>query len=105
MLEGIQNDIFVEPLVKRWRPYDDVVRFSGTAEYSRRLQRVASITDPADESKVSLELINQDEFRTVKTLAYTVKVGILGSRKIQSRQERQNKNPRLISAGDFTSLT
>lgn len=30
MLEGVQNDIFVLPLIKRWRPYNDVVRFSGT---------------------------------------------------------------------------
>lgn len=75
LLGNVQNDIFVEPLIKRWRPYDDVVRFSGTADYSRRLQRVASITLPIEATKVTLSLINQDEFRTIKTLSATVRVG------------------------------
>ncbi|WP_218129638.1 hypothetical protein [Kriegella aquimaris] len=78
MLSGTQNDIFVEPLIKRWRPYNDVVRFSGSSEYSRRLQRVASITDPVDGATVTLELVNQDEFKTVKTLTSTIKVGRTG---------------------------
>lgn len=75
MLSDTQNDIFVEPLIKRWRPYNDVVRFSGTAEYSRRLQRVASITNPVDESVITLDLINQDEFKTIKSIRSTLKVG------------------------------
>lgn len=78
MLSGTQNDIFVEPLIKRWRPYNDVVRFSGSSEYSRRLQRVSSITDPVEGSTVTLELVNQDEFKTVKTLTSIVKVGRSG---------------------------
>ncbi|MBD0777804.1 hypothetical protein HPE56_08365 [Maribacter sp. ANRC-HE7] len=78
MLSGMQNDIFVEPLIKRWRPYNDVVRFSGSTEYSRRLQRVASITDPVAGSTVTLELVNQDEFKTVKTLTSTIVVGQAG---------------------------
>ncbi len=75
MLEGVQNDLFVEPLVKRWRPYDDVVRFSGTADYSRRLQRVASVSAPAQGATVILDLVNQDEFKTIKKLSATVEVG------------------------------
>lgn len=75
MLSGTQNDIFVEPLIKRWRPYNDVVRFSGSAEYSRRLQRVGSISDPVDGATVTLELVNQDEFKTVKTLTSTIQIG------------------------------
>ncbi len=43
-LTGVQNDIFIEPLIKRWRPYNDVVRFSGTAKFQRRLERVASVS-------------------------------------------------------------
>jgi len=78
MLSDTQNDIFVEPLIKRWRPYNDVVRFSGSTEYSRRLQRVASITDPEAGSTVTLELVNQDEFKTVKTITSTIEVGQAG---------------------------
>ena len=90
MLEGVQNDIFVQPLIKRWRPNNDVVRFSGTANYSRKLQEVASIIQPEDSSIVTLDLINTDEFETVKSLSAgvvtgkpglgngTVKVSIIG---------------------------
>ena len=75
MLEGVQNDIFVQPLIKRWRPDNDVVRFSGTANYSRKLQEVASIVQPEDSSIVTLNLINTDEFETVKSLSAEVVTG------------------------------
>lgn len=75
MLNQTQNDVFVEPLIKRWRPYNDVVRFAGTTAYSRRLQRVASIANPIDGSTLTLELVNQDEFKTLKTVSATVRVG------------------------------
>ena len=75
MLEGVQNDIFVEPLIKRWRPFNDIVRFSGSADFSRVLQRVASIDTPVDGAEVRLSLVNQDEFKTVKSLSAKVLVG------------------------------
>lgn len=78
MLSGAQNDIFIQPLLKRWRPYNDVVRFSGSTDYSRRLQRVASIIDPVAGSTVTLELVNQDQFKTVKALTSTIQVGQAG---------------------------
>lgn len=77
-LSGVQNDIFVEPLIKRWRPYNDVVRFSGTAKYVRRLERVASVTEPEDKSTVTVTLINQDDFDTVKSITSTVVLGKRG---------------------------
>ncbi len=40
MLSDIRNNLFVEPLIKRWRPYNDVVRFGGSTHYTRKLQRV-----------------------------------------------------------------
>lgn len=78
MLSGVQNDVFVEPIIKRWRPYNDVVRFSGTAKYSRRLQRVASIVEPVDGATVAISLINQDYFDTLKTITSTIVVGEKG---------------------------
>lgn len=78
MLSGAQNDIFVEPIMKRWRPYDDIVRFSGTAKYQRRLQRVASIDNPEDGAKITLSLINQDRFDTIKTLTSEIVLGKKG---------------------------
>lgn len=78
MLSGVQNDIFVEPLIKRWRPYDDVVRFSGTAKFQRRLQRVASINNPEDGAKVTISLINQDKFDTIKSITSEIVTGKTG---------------------------
>jgi len=78
MLSEVQNNIFVEPLIKRWRPYDDVVRFSGTAKFQRRLQRVASIGEPEEAATVSLSLINQDYFDTIKTVTSSIVVGKKG---------------------------
>lgn len=72
MLSGVQNDIFVEPLIKRWRPFNDVVRFSGTTKYQRRLQRVASINNPVSGTSVTISLINEDRFDTIKSITSEV---------------------------------
>ncbi len=78
VLEGVQNNIFVQPLIKRWRPYNDVVRFSGSVDYSRKLEGVASIVNPKKDSNVKLSLINTDEFKTLKTLTANLMVGTPG---------------------------
>lgn len=78
MLSDTQNDIFIEPLIKRWRPFEDVVRFSGTAKYSRNLQRVVSIDNPEDGKSVVASLINQDYFDTIKSITSTIVVGEKG---------------------------
>lgn len=78
MLSDTQNDIFTEPLIKRWRPHNDVVRFTGTATYQRRLQRVASLNEPEENTTVILNLVNQDEFKTIKSITSTIVVGEKG---------------------------
>ncbi|MFC4677029.1 hypothetical protein [Dysgonomonas termitidis] len=78
MLSHVQNNIFVEPLIKRWRPYNDVVRFSGTVEYERKLQRVASVVSPVNGDTVLLQLVNLDEFETLKTVSSVIQVGQQG---------------------------
>ncbi|MDP4201156.1 MAG: hypothetical protein Q8861_00550 [Bacteroidota bacterium] len=75
MLDGVQNNVFVEPLIKRWRPYNDVVRFSGTVKFQRRLERVASISSPQNGDSLRLQLINLDEFETVKAMSSVISVG------------------------------
>ncbi len=78
MLSGVQNDIFVEPLIKRWRPYNDVVRFSASAKLNRNLERVASVNAPVIDSKITLNLINQDKFDTIKSITSSIIVGQQG---------------------------
>lgn len=75
MLSAIQNNLFIEPIIKRWRPYNESVRFSGTASYSRRLQRVASISAPVDNATVITSLINHDTFSTLKTKTSNIVLG------------------------------
>ena len=81
MLSDVQNDIFVQPMIRRWRPYDDFVRFScedGKISFSRRLSRVVSITNCVDGAVLKVDLVNGDEFETVKTLKSVLRVGKKG---------------------------
>ena len=78
MLSDTQNDIFVKPFIKRWRPYNDYVRFSsadGKQPFMRRMSHVASIDKPVDGSVLSVDLVNGDEFETVKSVKTTLRVG------------------------------
>ena len=78
MLSDIRNDVFVEALIKRWRPYNDFVRFSGDCVYSRKLNRVASVDTPVDGSNMKIELVNSDEFEIIKEKAISICVGKKG---------------------------
>lgn len=77
LLSETQNDIFVQPFLKRWRPYDDFVRFSlnNRLPFLRRFSTVASISQPQDGSTLTVDLVNGDEFTTVKQLRSTIRVG------------------------------
>lgn len=80
LLSDTPNEIFVQPFLKRWRPYDDFVRFSLSRNhpFRRRLSHVATITEPVDGSILTTELINGDEFETIKKLSSTIRVGVKG---------------------------
>lgn len=75
MLSDIRNNLFVEPLIKRWRPYNDVVRFGGSTHYTRKLQRVASIDSPVDGDTMLLQLVNTDKFETIKNIISVIETG------------------------------
>lgn len=81
MLSDIRNDVFVEALIKRWRPYNDFVRFSGDCVYSRKLNRVASVDTPVDGSNMKIELVNSDEFEIIKRKS-----------NFYMRREKRNRN-------------
>jgi hypothetical protein len=83
MLSGTQNDMFIEPIMKRWKPFNDSVRFSGTAAFTRRLQRVASVSVPVDGATIISTLINHDSFSTVKSKTSTI---VLGTKSVGSTE-------------------
>ena len=81
MLSDTPNDLFVQPILKRWRPYNDFVRFGMAQKYgtfARHLGGVATIDKPQDGATVSVELVNGDEFKTVKSLETQLRVGRKG---------------------------
>ncbi|HPK76092.1 MAG TPA: hypothetical protein PLM57_14925, partial [Candidatus Latescibacteria bacterium] len=81
MLSDTQNDIFVKPILKRWRPYDDFVRFDMDRKYPkfmRRLSHVASLDKPVDGAVMDVSLVNGDAFETVRRLRTTLRVGQKG---------------------------
>ena len=62
------NTFFVEPLVSRWRPYHDVVRFSGNASYVMRTGRMVSVSpEPGSSTFMAVDLVNTDEFSVLKS--------------------------------------
>lgn len=78
MLSGVQNDMFIPTFLKRWRPYNDFVRFSGTTVYSRRYEKVASVSKPETGKVIKVELINGDRFDVLKTVECIVIAGEAG---------------------------
>ena len=78
MLSDVQNDLFIQPFIKRWRPYDSFVRFSSPSiPFSFRGEKVASVTKPVN-GKLKIQLYNGDDFNVVKTVESDVKVGKMG---------------------------
>ena len=87
MLKGVRNEIFVKPLIKRWRPYDDFVRFdtkNGRNAFLRRLSTVATVTNPVEGATLDVSLVNGDEFETVKRISPLLRVAEpgLGSKEV-----------------------
>ncbi|MDP4227656.1 MAG: hypothetical protein Q8910_14890, partial [Bacteroidota bacterium] len=80
MLSNTQNDLFVEPFIKRWRPYEQYVRFEGT-KFSRRLQRVASVSSPSEGEKITATLYdgNTEDFSIIKRDTTIIRVGEKGT--------------------------
>ena len=82
LLSDVQNDLFVQPFIKRWRPYDDYVRFSMNKKYGkfmRHLSTVVTLDKPVDGATLKVELNNGDEFKTVKRQTVKLRVGQKGA--------------------------
>ncbi len=77
MLSDTRNDMFVEPFVKRWKPYDYSVVFNGSF-YSRRLERVASVDHPENNQRVIVNLFELAHFSRVDNATSRIRVGEKG---------------------------
>ena len=75
MLDGVQNDMFVQTFLKRWRPYTDFVRFSGNANYLRRYEKIATIKEPETGQTIIVDLVNGDAFEVIKSITSTIYAG------------------------------
>ena len=67
VLQGIDNNLFFKPIVMRWRPNDDYVRFSlkDKTKLEKHLSTVATIKESNDGSILNVTLINSDLFETI----------------------------------------
>lgn len=83
MLSDTVNRLFTEPMLKRWRPYNEVVRFSGNSLYVKRVPREAVITDPQEGMLVTADLVNTDAFEVLRRDTAVVCVG----RRAMGKQE------------------
>lgn len=79
LLSGVENNFYIQSFIKRWRPYDDFVRFSGTVKYERRYETVATIKNSKTEQIIKVELVNGDSFNIVKKLECIVITGEPGT--------------------------
>ena len=79
LLSGVQNNFYSQTFIKRWRPYNDFVRFSGSAKYERRYESVASVKYPETGQTIKVELVNSDSFNVVKQLECIVMKGEPGT--------------------------
>lgn len=75
MLNGVQNDMFIQTFLKRWRPYNDFVRFRGTANYLRHYEKVASIKEAKTGQTIIVDLVNGDDFKVKKNITSTIYAG------------------------------
>jgi len=79
VLEGQPCDLFTQPILKRWRPYDDHVRFEAKGvTFARRLSTVATIDKAPDGAKVKISLVNSDDFETLQEEECTLRVAQAG---------------------------
>ena len=81
LLSDTRNDLFVQPFLKRWRPYDDYVRFAMDRKFGRfmrHLSTVVTLDKPVDGAEMDVELVNGDEFETVKRQSVKLRVGRKG---------------------------
>ena len=78
MLSDTRNDIFVEPFIKRWRPFDYTVSFVGNF-YSRRLERVVSVDKPENDKKITAGLYELKNFNKIATASSRIRLGVKGT--------------------------
>lgn len=78
LLSDTVNRLFTEPMLKRWRPYNDLVRFSGSCIYTKRIPREAVIAAPRNSMFVVVDLVNTDEFEVLKSDTSYICVGQRG---------------------------
>lgn len=71
----VKNSFFAEPIVKRWRPYSDIIRFDGNIKYSEKMERFASFEKIKDGSIMKVSLVNTNKFETIKETKTIIHVG------------------------------
>lgn len=58
MLNGVQNDMYIDTFIKSWRPYMEYVRMAASSgmNFSRTWERVYSIAEPVDKARLTISM-------------------------------------------------
>ncbi|WP_455497240.1 acetylxylan esterase [Coprobacter sp.] len=75
MLADTENKIFIKPLIKRWRPYEYFVRFSGDVPFSVVLGDKVVLDKPKNDKVLITNLIEGNDFKAVKSIESTILTG------------------------------
>lgn len=83
LLSGTENNLFIEPFIKRWRPETDFVRFAGSVTYSKKTKRMVSISNPVAWQTMAVTLYNND-FDILKSHTSIIRLGqkSIGDKKV-----------------------
>lgn len=78
LLDSVQNNIFIQPFLKRWRPDNNFVRFSGNIPFLKRVEKMATINNLKQDGLLKIDLYEADSFKIIKTITSNIKVGNIG---------------------------
>ena len=78
MMSGCDNEIYFQPFLKRWRPYDDFIRFDKIKGLKIHTGKRVVFKDPKDNDTLTIRLINGDEFSEIKKIKSTIHLATPG---------------------------
>lgn len=78
MLKDYDNQIFFQTFLKRWRPYDDFVRFDKIPGLVMHTGKKVVFRNPDNHDTLTVRLINGDEFKELKQIKSVIRLGVPG---------------------------
>lgn len=78
IMTGVDNEIFFQPILKRWRPYNYYLRVDKTNGLIAQTSKKIVLNKPVDGDTITFNLFEGDEFDVLRTCKSVIKVGTPG---------------------------